>query len=253
MINKQLLLLLALIFTLISCDSDDGDDDAIIAIDEEEEIFNLTGNQQIAIDYFNDITLGFEFGNASRITRKWVTDVTIFVSGSGSTELLAELDIILSDLNTLISESGSDISLRLVTNENEANYNIFFGTAEEYIQLRPDREDLIQSNFGLFFVNFGEQNSIASGEMYVDTERPSPLKQRHLLREELTQSLGLARDSSRFSDSIFQSSFDIGCAVSFAEIDEDLIQLLYDPRVNTGLTENMVTPVLSEIISDYVD
>jgi len=104
----------------------------------------------------------------------------------------------------------------------------------------------------MFFVSFDERQFLTEASMYVDIFRPTPLKQRHLLREELTQALGLARDSDRFPDSIFQTSFQIGCATDYAQIDEVLIRLLYDPRVSTSLSEGEVRSLLEGIINEFI-
>ena len=63
--------------------------------------------------------------------------------------------------------------------------------------------------------------------MYIDTQRPDVSGQKHLLREELTQSLGLANDSYLFDDSIFQQSWTN--VTKYSQMDKDIIRLLYHP------------------------
>ena len=82
--------------------------------------------------------------------------------------------------------------------------------------------------------------------MYVDISRANLTEQKHLLREELTQSLGLAIDSQEYLESIFQSSWTT--TNEYAEIDRDLIRLLYHPDMEVGLNENQVDQVLREIL-----
>ena len=84
--------------------------------------------------------------------------------------------------------------------------------------------------------------------MYVDIFRANIEAQKHLLREELTQSLGLARDSPEYTESIFQSSWTT--TTEFAAIDKELIRLLYHPDMVIGLTANQVDDVLAEILSN---
>ena len=83
--------------------------------------------------------------------------------------------------------------------------------------------------------------------MYVDIARTNLTEQKHLLREELTQSLGLARDSQKYSESIFQSAWTT--TMEYALIDRDLIRLLYHPDMSIGLNETQVEVVLKEILS----
>ena len=82
--------------------------------------------------------------------------------------------------------------------------------------------------------------------MYIDIFRADFIEQKHLLREELTQSLGLARDSDRYVNSIFQSSWTQ--TLRYSDLDKDLIRLLYHPKMSTGLDATHVDGVLSEIL-----
>tara|TARA_B100001093_G_scaffold520464_1_gene616279 strand:+ start:7859 stop:8116 length:258 start_codon:yes stop_codon:yes gene_type:complete len=82
--------------------------------------------------------------------------------------------------------------------------------------------------------------------MYVDINRANLAEQKHLLREELTQSLGLARDSQKYPESIFQSAWTT--TTKYTSIDSDLIRLLYHPDMRIGLTKDQVDVVLKEIL-----
>jgi len=211
---------------------------------------NLTVNQQAAIQYFKDIALGFEFGNALEVTRKWSSDIRILVAGEPGNVLLNELDDILNDLNNLISDSALKLSL---TDESaDSNMFLFFGEGEEFAQLDNRATNLVDSNFGLFFVRFNSLNYITSASIYVDTVRPTEIQQRHLLREELTQALGLAKDSALFQDSIFRESF-AGVATEYNRFDEAIIQMLYHPKMSTGLDADAVDPILREIVTEVIE
>ena len=67
-----------------------------------------------------------------------------------------------------------------------------------------------------------------------------------MLREELTQSLGLAKDSNRYPDSIFQASWT--ATTEYSDIDKDVVRLLYHPAMQTGLERSKCVEVLREII-----
>ena len=64
--------------------------------------------------------------------------------------------------------------------------------------------------------------------MYVDIYKANNIEQKHLLREELTQSLGLGKDSFKYPNSIFQSSWTQ--TLNYLKIDKDVIRLLYHPK-----------------------
>jgi len=82
--------------------------------------------------------------------------------------------------------------------------------------------------------------------MYVDIFRANEQGQLHLLREELTQSLGLGQDSERYLNSIFQINWTT--TSSYSQIDKDIIRLLYHPNMKVGLNENEVDLLLRSIL-----
>lgn len=223
--------LCAMLATFVSSCSSEDDITSSFEIGDEE-----------VIGYFKDIALGFEFGNANRVTRKWNTDMKIFVGGNPSDALTSELNQIVSEINNLTRDG---FSVSIVNSSSQSNFFIFFGSGDDYADLYPGQEGFVESNWGLFSI-FWLDDQLNSGHMYVDIFRANTIEQRHLLREELTQSLGLARDSFRYDDSIFQSEWTR--TTEYSEIDRELIRLLYHPDMNVGLDENEVDPILRNIL-----
>jgi len=233
--KNKLLLLLFILIALSSCSKDDEN---IILPESEFSEYEIN-----VIDYFKDVALGFEFGNVSRITRKWNSEVNISIGGEANDELINELEKIKTEINELATDG---FKINIVNNSSQSNYYIFFGSGSDYAQLYPSQTNLVDSNWGLFSVFWNSQNQLISGHMYVDINRANLAEQKHLLREELTQSLGLARDSQKYPESIFQSAWTT--TTEYTSIDSDLIRLLYHPDMSTGLTEAQVDVVLKEIL-----
>ncbi len=234
-IKSTLLSLIFVLFFYLSC----SEKEDLIELTEPE----LTEYENSVINYFNDIALGFEFGNASQTTRKWNTDLKIFVGGSPTPELLNELESIKNEINLLVSDG---FRIQIVNDVTQSNFFIFLGTGNDYANLYPSQSSLIVDNLGLFRIFWNGNNHIISGHMYVDIERANSIAQKHLLREELTQSLGLAKDSPLYDDSIFQSQWTT--TIEYAIIDKDLIQLLYHPEMQAGLNESEVSILLENIL-----
>jgi hypothetical protein len=209
----------------------------------EEARPELTSYQKEVIAYFNKVTLGFEFGNATPITRKWVNDMMLFAGGEQHKDLSGELDKIIREINELATDG---FKITLVKDSLLSNYYLFLGTGEQYAKKYPGEADLVNSNFGLFNVSWDGHNNLNSGHMYVDTHRTDSNAQKHLLREELTQSLGLARDALDYPESIFQQNWTT--TTTYAPIDKDLIRLLYHPRMKSGLNEMQADQVLTAIL-----
>lgn len=194
-------------------------------------------------DYFAEVALGFEFGSASRVTRKWNNEIKIFIGGEKSTEMLDELDRILTELEELSTE----FSFSITADTSQSNYYIFFGSGSSFAARFPPAQQHVATNWGLFYVYFNASNEIHGAAMYVDTERATQAEARkHLLREEFTQSLGLARDSDRYPQSIFYAPWTT--VTEYSPIDRDLIRLLYHPSMPTGLDETAVRNLLKDLL-----
>jgi hypothetical protein len=221
---------LILLFSILSCSED------------EDVSLNLNEYDLEVISYFKDIALGFEFGSASEVTRKWCSELKIFIGGDVSTELSEELNKIVNEIENLTTDN---LSIQIVNDSSLSNYYIYFGSGEKYASIFPSQENYINSNWGLFSV-WWTNNCIDRGHMYVDIFRANNTEQKHLLREEFTQSLGLAKDSNRYPFSIFQSSWTR--TLTYTDLDKDLIRLLYHPKMKTGLDVIRVDEKLREIL-----
>jgi hypothetical protein len=230
--NRRFLPLFFVIVLLSAC-SDDEVGKRLTAYDEE------------VIQYFQEIALGFEYGGAPEVTRKWVTDMKIFVGGNKTPELMNELQAIINEINNLATD-GFNISI--VTDTLQSNYYVFLGPGTTYAERFPSLATLVTDNWGLFSVYWDVAEQIYSGHMYVDIERANPAEEKHLLREELTQSLGLSKDSNSdlYLNSIFQAKWTTTTA--YDDIDKDLIRLLYHPDMQIGLNREQVEELLREVL-----
>jgi len=232
---SRLLLLLVISIFISSCSKFDEN---ILPAPE------LSTYELSVIDYFKDIALGFDSGNASEVTRKWNRNMKIFVGGSPNSELLDELERIKNELNILFTD---DFTIEIVNDSIDSNFYIFFGSANRYAAIIPEVSNFIGNNLGFYWVYFNSQNSLYKGSMYVDIFRASVIGQKRLLRVELTHAIGLGKHSPKYNDSIFQSAWTTN--IEYAEIDRDLIRLLYHPSMYSGLYASQVEIVLTEILT----
>jgi len=245
--RRSVLLFLSVYFIIFSGCSDDADlpDNVSGELSTSEKHASLTAFQQETIQYFNEIALGFEFGGATEITRKWASDLIIKVEGEQPIYLIEELNNIIGELNDLTTDG---VSIRLVEPGELHNFRIYFGAGEDYARLNPGAANFVDDNRGLFFVNWDGNQNLVSADMYVDVFSIEEVFQRHLLREELTQAMGLAMDSPRYRESIFQQSWT--SVIDYTDIDEELIRLLYHPEMSSGLNESLAFARLVDILFD---
>jgi polyhydroxyalkanoate synthesis regulator phasin len=232
---KKILVLISLLFLFIYCITPQNDE--IIKIEDtsvyESPTVEVTEVQEEVVEqekifsdesksYFDEVVNKSEFSD-SRCVLKWKDDVKIFVKGKKVDYLMVELDKIVSELNGLIEP----INISVVNNENESNMIIYFGDYITFGNLYPDvTKTNLENNYGYFRIDH-KSNNIYFAKLYVDIYRTSKKScEKHLLREELTQSLGLKNDSNKYPESIFYSEWTE--TTSYAEIDKELIQMLYN-------------------------
>ena len=189
--------------------------------EETESEINTEKYSDESVKYFNSIATKPEFSSEKFQPRRWRKDMKIYVKGDKPDYLMSELNKIVGELNDIINT----INIKVVNSESESNFVIFFGGQSGYNEMCSTSIGLTEHNYGLFVVYGGV--SIGGGSMYVDTERSSTTSaKKHLLREELTQSLGLFNDTYDYPNSIFYQGWTE--TNQYAPIDIELISMLYN-------------------------
>ena len=174
-----------------------------------------------AKEYFKKIAYGNEFDANDKSLSKWNQDINIYVVGTKCDYLMSELESIVSELNGLINT----IDINIVSNESDANFIVLFGSAQDYNDYDSESIGYTDHNRGLFILYGGE--ILTRGTMYVDIEKTTKVDaKKHILREELTQSLGLPNDSYDYPESIFYQGWTE--TTEYTELDKELIQMLYN-------------------------
>jgi len=85
-----------------------------------------------------------------------------------------------------------------------------------------------------------------TAHIYIKDELPLVWRETCII-EEMTQSLGLLNDDSRAAPSIFN---DDGAYQALTSHDELLLQVLYDPRIRSGMRRGSVVPLAEEVIAE---
>ncbi len=196
-----------------------------------------------AKSYFQEIALGSEYGNSQDKTiKKWVKDIYLFVPQNIPTHLNTELNKIINELNSLIQP----IKIYKTNQIERSNLKLYIGTANEYIKAEPRARKLAANNLGLFYVYPNERGEIESGSVFLDTERlKAQDTQKHLLREELTQALGLMNDSEKYPNSIFYQKW--SRTNEFSDLDKEVIKILYSPKIKSGLSQYKTNIILQNM------
>ena len=187
------------------------------------------------IEYFTDIALGAEFGDAIPVIKKWTENVRIKIDGEPTEEDIQTINNIVSDLN----EHIATIIIKLV-DKNE-NLTITFSPESEFNSLD---QNYVPTNYGFFWALWHDDNLVIyDASILISSADITQQERSHLIREELTQSLGLMNDSNKYKDSIFfQEWTDV---IEYSEIDRAVIKLLYLNKINPGMSKEQALNVLN--------
>lgn len=182
------------------------------------------------IEYFTEIGLGSEYGNTDAVIRKWQTDIRIKINGEPTSRDIGALNTVISDLNPII---GDKFSISVV--EENPNIEIYFVPVSEFSICNA-----APGNYGYFNCKW-ENNVIYRCDICIATDIYQE-ERSHMIREEVTQSLGLMNDSLKYRNSIFYQ--DYSASQKYSEIDRKLIEILYLDEIKPGMRKEEVISVL---------
>lgn len=191
-------------------------------------------SQEINVNsYFNEIAYKNEFSNEVMI-KKWYNNINIFIcdykkDNYYSDTIMNEIDSLKKELSRIIFDLNNlidPIEIRIVNSADQANFFIYLGSSDWYNNNVPQSKPYTNSNYGLGWVSLDGQKIVRS-DVYVNLYKNLTLKEKkHLLREEVTQSLGLFNDSWSYQNSIFYQGWtDIN---EFSDLDKKIISKLYN-------------------------
>jgi hypothetical protein len=185
------------------------------------------------LEYFFEIAFGAEYGSTTPILHKWASDIRIKINGLPTIDDTNTLNQVINELNSLMG----GISLSIVSDN--PNTEIYFTTMDQFPSIEPN---YVPGNWGFIWTWWDSSDNINKARILISIDKPNQQERSHLIREELTQCIGLMKDSSRYQESIFYEGWTD--TVSYAPIDSTIISLLYDSRLKSGMTQDQVKSAL---------
>lgn len=185
------------------------------------------------LGYFAEIAPGFEFSALPPVIRKWRYDVTLRPGPGVRPDERRYLDSLAAELTGLI---GGAVRV-LVAPGGSVDVD-FLSDADFARWVPPDVAPRVGAYFSVQ-VDASQHLFAASAVIRAGLD---PLQRRRLLREEVTQLLGLGQDSWRYPESTFYQGG--GSAQAFLPIDRALVEMLYRPEVTAGMTAEQAVAVL---------
>jgi hypothetical protein len=195
-----------------------------------------------ALDYFLEVAMGSEYGDATPNIRKWETDLRIQIMTPNATQYdRAVVDQVIAELNELLSQaagpSGRPITLSLV--DSNPNVEMYFVPAENFAQYNANAQP---GQIGSAWMQVNN-NVISGAEILIASNYLTDQERAHVIREELTQSLGIMKDSWLYEDSIFYQGWTR--TNEYSELDREVIRMLYDPQLEVGMSQQQVASTLA--------
>ena len=170
------------------------------------------------VEYYNEIAGKSEYGDPTATFCKWKKDVKIFFDFEDSDTIKKYTEEIIKDLNDLIYP----ISISITNKKSEANLVVYCGNFLDY---KKRYNVVIEGQFNGFTCTNTYNSTIYSGYVFIN-ERLKGVKLKSVIREEITQSFGLANDSWKYPDSIFFQG--ANTQITFSEIDKAIIKMHYN-------------------------
>jgi hypothetical protein len=196
---------------------------------------NTNNYSQEEIDYFTEIALGAEFGDEVPVIKKWTNDIRIKINGEPTDFDLQTINNIISDLNKLIT------GIKIKQVDKKENLTITFAPESNFTTIDPN---YVPTNYGFFWALWHDDYFVIyDASILISSADITQQERSHLIREELTQSLGLMNDSDKYKDSIFYQEWtDV---TEFSDIDRAVIKLLYLKRIKPGMSKEQVLNILN--------
>lgn len=187
----------------------------------------------LELDYFREIAGRAEFGDTGDRLQKWTSDVRIVVYGSPTEQDREALASVVGDLNKIIGP------IEVVIVDSYPDLEVHFAPQSEFAAIEPN---YVAGQVGFVYIWRDAGGSLTSGRALISTTGTTAQERAHLIREEVTQGLGLLNDSWAYPDSIFYQGW---TTAGYAPIDRLVIEMLYRPEVPAGMTVDDAVAVLA--------
>tara|TARA_B110000240_G_C13391355_1_gene406935 strand:- start:208 stop:1032 length:825 start_codon:yes stop_codon:yes gene_type:complete len=194
------------------------------------------------IDYLIEIGLGREFTKDSMNLVKWEQDIRIHLEGDVTDEILDAFIEIITQLN------GMTPSVNILLDSRNPNYNVYVGKRNDLGKINPFffLQNLNARGLASIWSNNNFQILHASALIINDDLDSIRFQEiRNTLLEEITQGLGLLNDSYRYPSSIFYE-LELGLNDFYSSLDKKIISMMYDVRVKSGMTENLMRQIFTK-------
>lgn len=190
------------------------------------------------ITYFNEVCLDAEFvnsGDPSRV-QKWVEPIVYSVIGEPTDEDLAVLNEFVSYLNTIKGFPG----MYEAGEGDDTNLSIYFVEQDELLFIMGDAYGDVDGAVTFWY----EMDMIYDATICIRTEIGQTVRN-SVIQEEIYNGLGPIQDTELRSDSMIYAGYSE--PQELTEIDELILQLLYHPDIECGMTADECEQIIRNL------
>lgn len=193
---------------------------------------------------FIDLAFREEFGQPSERLRKWNQPIFVFIEfvdvEAVTSEVLDEVDEVIAELSAL----STSVTIEKVQDRDLANVRVFLGEKEDYVQMvEPNAAGFAEGNSGFAAIAWNNDFEIIRASACIDVVNNSGDQiVKHILREELAQTLGLINDTNLDENSIFHQT--ILDAVAYSARDQTIIGEMLGSDLQPGMCETEAIEII---------
>lgn len=190
-----------------------------------------------------------EFDAAEAPLRRWAGPISVLLGDENAEPYREHARVVLADLDRL-----TPIPVSLVRDNLEPNMIVLVGTWREIEAFRSTVPGLSTSNAPRRFTCLGRgfmdnaspAGVIAATAIMVDATLEAD-HIRRCLAQEMTQALGLPNDIDDPDGTVFSSN---SRRETLSATDEQIVRILYDPRLRPGMTRAEAMPIVRVIAAE---
>jgi hypothetical protein len=190
--------------------------------------------RKAALAYFLAIGIGAEYGDKVKVVTMWSRPVVTVRVHGGNAASKRCLNTVIADFNALTTTTD----LRVSTNP--ADIELHFAPLSKFRSILPGYPS---GNDGYVDVRWNGFYIIQRATVLIRSTGISERIRCHLIREELTQGMGLLRDSYKYPESIFYQAYT--SPTRYAAIDKEVIRLLYSGAIQPGDDKKAIAKAVS--------
>ena len=186
--------------------------------------------------FFQEMAFGRQYGVASRSIQRWIRDIRVGWKGSPTGEDLAALDSAVRELDALLG------GLRVSPGDEESDLVVIFAPRAE---LPRYLAEYVPGNDAFFWSWTEGGGEITRAVVLLATDTMDQEVRSRRLRHYLARSVGLQGASSRHPESVFHEGE--GGGEGYAAIDRTMLEMLYRPELQPGMTAERAVTTLRGI------